>query len=964
MKRIPRYPALVAAFLVFGVLAVMFGCNAPPGRPQILLPGFLQIPPPPQKLTTSVTALSVNVGATNSFTATDVGSVATITATSGTPSVSTVSPSSGTAPGPITFTMTGVAPGTSTVNVTDGVTTVPVTVTVPTPVLTTSVSTLSVNLGATGTFTASETNCTCTISASSGNAGVATVSPSSGAAPGPVTFTMTPVTPGTTTVTVSDSRGRSTPVVVTVPTPVLSTSKSALWVVVGVPGTFTASQTNFTGSIAASSSIPATATVAPASGSAPGPVTFTVTGVAFGEANIAVTSGPNTVNVPVVVTTPTPGPPASVQFWTYSTNNGGFSAGETSSTVALPTSAPHQPINPGDTLLACATVSDTATGPTVTAPAGLTLVAGSHVAFSWNTQQWYSQLAGNPQPTSLTFTYNHASIAQIWVWEITGTKGIDVLTSLQTTTAGSGGVWSGGTGTGTATGLYDLGIICGSIDDSILTATPPPSGYGAQSGLGTHNTNGAPDRNGNTAVTFIANALITLASIPSSIISWINGGETEHLIGQQILMLPAATPTPAPNATPSNGPDWTGGFRAYASNSIWNVPLPTNTTFPFASDSAAVTGDIFPSGLPDWGEWFPFISDPGFYDPSFQVYFTKPGDPVVTITGCSSTGWFGANNCVGVGTGFDVGEGVGKIRIPANMHVQGGSNDNVFSVVQLNGTEVVGYCFDSYDNGCNQAPGFSNSSPHSGAWTNGANFPNGGFMASCGNFFTGAGWVGQTNPMGGATQGATVGQGGQCGASGLLHPNELAGTPPAIQHVLYGLVWCDSQHPAVYPAAGDAGAGPPCTSTSGLFPIVGERWWYDIPCNNTSPGHVGFAGTFTMSNASLTTPFKNLLCAANQYGVLILDNIGDSGAQETGLTFRTWGEVSAAFNGSSDPGAPLLSLGWSSSTSIASPGNWYEITSGAFGFPRTVPNSVPAVSPVGHWHVLCESVTQGGSGCH
>jgi hypothetical protein len=88
------------------------------------------------------------------------------------------------------------------------------------------------------------------------------------------------------------------------------------------------------------------------------------------------------------------------------------------------------------------------------------------------------------------------------------------------------------------------------------------------------------------------------------------------------------------------------------------------------------------------------------------------------------------------------------------------------------------------------------------------------FASNCGNFYTGAGWLGATSPTDGSHQG-NIGQGGNCAGAGLLHPAELASG--AINHAMYVLVQCD-MNGSVYPVSNGVSGSPSC---SGVLPYVG-----------------------------------------------------------------------------------------------------------------------------------------------
>ncbi len=164
-------------------------------------------------------------------------------------------------------------------------------------------------------FTASDPSYTGALSAMSGDTTVATVSPGSHGGP-QATFTVTPVAAGNTTITVSDTFGGSATVNVSVSTGGLTVNPTSLTLTIGgSTETFTGSEANYTGHISASSNDTGKATVSPAFGPGPGPVTFTVTPVSAGNPAIAITD--NHGGGPIFVNLTITGPltsPANVTF--------------------------------------------------------------------------------------------------------------------------------------------------------------------------------------------------------------------------------------------------------------------------------------------------------------------------------------------------------------------------------------------------------------------------------------------------------------------------------------------------------------------------------------------------------------------------------------------------------------------------------------------------------------------------
>jgi hypothetical protein len=282
--------------------------------------------PPPGPLTVSDNNLSFSaLGSANSksFTASEADYAGPLNAQSSNPNVATVSPASGAGPSQA-FSVTPVAAGTATIFVTDnhgGTASVNINV-APPGALSVSPSSLSFTaLGPTNSqqFTASEANYSGPITAASSNSAVATVTPASGSGPSQ-TFTVTPISQGNATITVHDNRGGSQTVTVTVTPPgPLSVNPSNLSFSntgAGNNQTFTASESNYTGPLNASSANTSVATVTPASGAGPNQ-TFIVTPVAPGNTTITVTDN-HGGSASVTVTVTVPGPlsvnPTSLSF--------------------------------------------------------------------------------------------------------------------------------------------------------------------------------------------------------------------------------------------------------------------------------------------------------------------------------------------------------------------------------------------------------------------------------------------------------------------------------------------------------------------------------------------------------------------------------------------------------------------------------------------------------------------------
>jgi hypothetical protein len=254
------------------------------------------------------TSLTFTVGgAQQTFQASEADYTGTIFAASSDPTLATVLPPSGGGPGPVTFTVNAVKAGNPTIAVTDdhgGSRFVDVTVTGPITVG--PPSSLTFNGTTTPqTLSVSDPNYVGSISANSSNVGVATVdSPLTGPN---ATFSVTPVSEGTATITFADANlGSATANITVNPGPLNVSTQSVSLTGVGSSVPFTASETFYTGAIAAMSQNTGVATVAPASGPGPGPVTFTITAAGPGSTNVNVTDNHGGQQQVAVTVTETP----------------------------------------------------------------------------------------------------------------------------------------------------------------------------------------------------------------------------------------------------------------------------------------------------------------------------------------------------------------------------------------------------------------------------------------------------------------------------------------------------------------------------------------------------------------------------------------------------------------------------------------------------------------------------------
>ncbi len=270
---------------------------------------------PPGSISVVPGSLTLAVsGASQTFTASESSYTGAITAVSNDPTVATVS-GSGTGPGPVTFTVSPVGAGTTTITVHGGDGPATVNVTVAGPVGVTPTSLTFSGSTASQSFLATDPFFTGTLSASSDNTAVATVAPASASGPS-ATFNVTPVSEGSAHITVSDTLGQSAQVSIIVSAGGLVVNPTSLtFTVTGPTQTFTASEADYTGLITATSTLPGEATVAPASQTGVNPFTFTVTPVAAGNPQIAVSdTHAHTKFVAITVTGPLTPTPTSLTF--------------------------------------------------------------------------------------------------------------------------------------------------------------------------------------------------------------------------------------------------------------------------------------------------------------------------------------------------------------------------------------------------------------------------------------------------------------------------------------------------------------------------------------------------------------------------------------------------------------------------------------------------------------------------
>lgn len=323
---------------------------------------------------------------------------------------------------------------------------------------------------------------------------------------------------------------------------------------------------------------------------------------------------------------------------------------------------------------------------------------------------------------------------------------------------------------------------------------------------------------------------------------------------------PTSSPTSLPTAPPSgttygnlqNAADWATSYTPFASNSIWNTKVSAHPTI--ASYSAAVVSYQFPGGQ----NGAPVrANEAGQYDYNHPRFFATAADPLVTL---HCTQYCGAPDNGGIPQ---------AIHIPAKARPAGGA-DAHFDVVQADGTDITAW----------------------GAATPSRNWQTGDVLsanniANCGNMGSGQGWL---------TGGPGPTAAGYCDQAGIVTAAELASGH--IAHALFVTGECavGSQYPAENGASTQ-----PCTS--GVGPPLGGREWYDVPCATTQ------------SNGALRPWEKAILCAFNEYGAYMGDNLGGGAHFTSGVGPEVESEEPwYDFNGQGyiSPFAQLASQGWSS----------------------------------------------------
>ena len=242
-------------------------------------------------LTVNPTSLTLTVGgSTQTFTGSEANYTGRISASSNDTGKATVSPAFGPGPGPVLFTVTPVSAGNPAIAVTDnhGGGPIFVNLTITGPLTSPANVTFDGSSSSPQNVNVSDPNYSGSITASSSDASVATVnSPQNGPN---ATFSVTPKKQGTATLTFTDANNGSDTTLVTVNPGSLTVSTSSVTLNgAGDTAPFTSSERFYTGAISAATGDNTVATVSPASGTGPGPVSFTITAVGPGTTNITVT---------------------------------------------------------------------------------------------------------------------------------------------------------------------------------------------------------------------------------------------------------------------------------------------------------------------------------------------------------------------------------------------------------------------------------------------------------------------------------------------------------------------------------------------------------------------------------------------------------------------------------------------------------------------------------------------------
>lgn len=638
---------------------------------------------------------------------------------------------------------------------------------------------------------------------------------------------------------------------------------------------------------------------------------------------------------PTATASAPPGPsgtPTVVQEYTGQT---AASSSATSAGVTLGTSgsAGHAPAT-GDLLVALVGYADTGSGATITPPSGFTAAGAGALSNEWAHQAVYTSTVSGSAPGSVTFSFSEAVSAQIWVVDVANASGVDAITSA--TGDPSGSPWNTSTGTGTQSGLDDVGLVFVSIADALLGANSVSSYTQLGSTLGNH---GNANSYGSTSAAFRSNALLTTAGVAAVTVGWTAGSGTEGVLGEQVLLrggggtgTPSPTPTPTgdPTAAPApantavagcpaapvlaNGIEYPAGEAPFScTTAAWNVPVSSTCATNgncIASWSQTVIDDTWQNGNQCNGNCVVEEADG-----DANIYVAASTDPSVAL------------QCTG-GSGYcDTGDNGGY---PATMNIPAAARcsaisyfDQTMQVVQPNGTDVEL----AYGNGCSNG---------GGNWTSGATLTVGA-AANCGNLSTGS--------PGFLQNGVGPSASGRCFAAGALRADELAAGN--IDHALSVTLVCGGSPGGStwqYPA--DPGATTnSCTNGANYGPPLGSRIWWDESCT-------------TMSSVSGLTPSEiAIFCALDKYGAYFTDDLSGGGAADGFGGFTLDSDIMFAQYGQTNPYGKLSD--WSSygNCSNAATGTCYYLASHNDASQEWNPfaghvNSGDDLDPIKHLHWL------------
>lgn len=251
----------------------------------------------------------------------------------------------------------------------------------------------------------------------------------------------------------------------------------------------------------------------------------TSTGTHIGVSGVAKVK----VTAPKVVLPPNA--PAYVQYWSASAGDATtnvtsltITADNTGSGSAYPTS--------GNKLYAFISMSTTGGSSGLNTPTGWTK-EGAERNQDAIYQQLYSYPIASTGSVSVTFN-NTLGVIHGYIVEVSGSSGVDTITEAQGSVSAT--PWPSSTGTGTQTGLNDLGILFAGIEDGV-GPNDAVSGYTQIATMGQH-ADGTIAYGDTTAILYSNSALMT-SSVASQDVGWSTWACcTELVLGQQLLLKP------------------------------------------------------------------------------------------------------------------------------------------------------------------------------------------------------------------------------------------------------------------------------------------------------------------------------------------------------------------------------------------------------------------------------------------